>query len=218
MRPPDPEIPEDEHLYRGVAADNLVGGRLTAEAGVRPFVDKRGTSCQRSRYTSLDAMKARWGGVAATTRRQLPAPVQAGQDTKSNTPVMWEVFAFDNPSVEEGEGHVELRFRRLSDRPSTDNRELKHKVAKVELFDELARCFDLVCPPPLPVHSPLAPCAGGLLPSLPSPPLPGPSALPSCPPDGGPFSPAPSPRAAHTPDLAPRRPRPGLGHTAGTPA
>lgn len=105
-RPPDETIPDDEELYRPIAADHCEpdGDRVREGA-----VDTRGrgTSFYRSAYCPLDRVPPHTGCsvIAALIAGDLPSPVV----TPGN--VAWEFFLVDDPN-EHHEAHVEVRYRR----------------------------------------------------------------------------------------------------------
>jgi len=119
MRLPDPEVPPDEDLFRGLAASHVREGEIDPRA-----IDLEGMSVQRSRYIGAESMRSEERPMVAVIRgADLPEP-------QTVNGVEWEAFVFDCPSMEEGEGHAEIRFRRTSDRASPENGDPSKAVKK----------------------------------------------------------------------------------------
>lgn len=127
MHPRAAVIPASEQLYRTVEADWVDGNRVLALA-----IDGEGSSCARSAYASpeetLKTAQARRrveNGLVCISPSQLPVAFVA-----SNT-ISYDVFAYDDP-LPGNEAHCEIRWRRVSDRPSTDHLKKVRGAAKDE--------------------------------------------------------------------------------------
>ena len=148
MRLRDAVIPASEQIYRTVEADWVDGNRVLALA-----IDGEGSSCARSAYASADetlknsqAHRPAENGLVGITSAQLPVAFVA-----SNS-ISYDVFAYDDP-LPENESHCEIRWRRVSDGPSTDHLKKVRGAAKDELKAAIAAQMTiLVAPTPLPAH------------------------------------------------------------------
>lgn len=142
MRPRDSAIPPRERLYRTVEADWVDGDRVLALA-----IDGEGTSCARSAFASPEeALKAALArrpaenGLVCTTPAQLPVAFVASNH------ISYDVFAYDEP-LPGNEPHCEIRWRRESDRPSTDNLKKVKGAAKGELKAAIAAQMTMLIAP-----------------------------------------------------------------------
>lgn len=139
MREPDKEVPEQEVLYRGLKSKDVDEyGRVALDA-----IDLEGTSCHRCAYMhwTVARVKPEWPGLAATQPKRLPREPIIVDNASS------ECFVHDCPSEKEGEAHVEIRFRRVSDRPNTKNVKPSNSV-KREMRTRIARAFRVLKAPP----------------------------------------------------------------------
>jgi len=142
LRPRDAIIPASEQLYRTVEADWVDGNRVLAFA-----VDGEGSSCARSAYATAAAtleaaktLRAPENGLVWITPGQLPV------DFLASNSVSYDVFAYDEPKAG-NESHCEIRWRRVSDRPTTDHLKKVRGAAKDELKRAIAAQMTILVPP-----------------------------------------------------------------------
>jgi hypothetical protein len=113
-------IPPGEELYRTVQVDWVDGDRVLAVA-----IDGQGTSCARSAFATAQETVA-----AAVINRPVEngavsiTPAKLPTDFLACNGVRYDVFAYDDP-VPENESHCEIRWRRVSDRPTTEHFRMK---------------------------------------------------------------------------------------------
>jgi hypothetical protein len=142
LRSRDLIIPPDEQLYRTVEPDWVDGDTVLALA-----VDGEGSSALRSAYATIDEALADArerrpdeNGVVSTTSALLPIDFPASNN------VAYDTFVFDDPAPSY-EAHCEIRWRRTSDRPSTDHLKKVRGAAKDELKAAIADTMTVLVPP-----------------------------------------------------------------------
>ena len=115
MRAPDDSIPGSEQLFRQLRETWVDGDRVLPDA-----IDSKGSSCHRESYASdpVALVTLEWPKVAGVRVEQLPVEIR--QDNPPEGAPAWEFFALDLPEPNR-DAHCEIRVRRLSRRPSTDN-------------------------------------------------------------------------------------------------
>ena len=110
-RAPDPVIPPKELLYRRLREEHVDGDSVLPEA-----IDLQGTSCDRSQYTTPEALvSSDWPHVGKTSGEVLPMNVLPDGEKAP-----WEFFAVDDP-FEANQAHCEIRVRRHARRPNPEN-------------------------------------------------------------------------------------------------
>jgi hypothetical protein len=145
LRDREAEVPLNEPLYRTVEADWIDGDRVLGLA-----IDGEGTSCARSAHANVEqtlkaatATRPAENGLVSITASVLPSGFTACNG------VSYDVFAYDHP-VEGNEAHCEIRWRRTSDRPSTEHLKKVRGAAKDELKAAIAdHMLIVVAPKPI---------------------------------------------------------------------
>jgi len=134
-------------LFRAIEWDWVDGDSVLVDA-----IDGEGSSCARGSLCTAEV------AIVFAAGTQHPELNGAASITPSDLPVglalsnglSYDAFAFDCP-VEEFEPHCEIRWRRASDRPTTDHFKKLSPVAKRELKSAIAGKMKIVvAPTPLP--------------------------------------------------------------------
>ena len=110
-RATEPDLPDDERLYRRLREAWLDGDRVLDDA-----IDLEGTSCDRARFRQpAELISEDWPEAAWIVGSNLPRDLKP--PSKETT---WEFFAVDDPR-EENPAHCEIRIRRGTKKPSREN-------------------------------------------------------------------------------------------------
>ena len=144
-RTPDAVLPEDELLYRSIAASDVIGADVQPSA-----VELPQCSFNRARYCTgaesvLTASRPEDTGVVSITRGTLPGPVPRLQPSTGKP---YEFVADDDPHPPEdpdNAAHAEVRLK-----PEGDEFNSNHKVKKeilAKATNELARRLKIVKAP-----------------------------------------------------------------------